>query len=418
MLAKYLINLKNIILPMQLNTAIELNNNICLFIEKYTNKFPNKLIENNTEIDVFDLFKLFDYDEIINRKSELDTLIDNIFNNNSIGIQDTNYIDTKQLDNMKHDINNYIAGNPSHTVQPPILHSNKCDYFTKHINDDNIEKQMIDEIKLLKNIILSNKIYINSFSGSYIGIEQSIDKTVEQINNISSDTSTHTSRLYNLVLKYKNKTIQKGEFIEQYNDVLCDNMNLAIKYNIPIHHFNSKCDKLSILPFNNYLIGENFDIMTKLNIMGNMISNNNGKNIVDMKQDVKHINNYKAMYELYYEHYKTCKSKLYYDLFLYLVLMDNLYDKKNNIYQYFNKAILTKYNRILNRIINDSNKNEYIKQYHAMLIVLLYDFTKHIINKINDNDIINIKLCDKRVAYGFMMFNYFYPLLDKYEALH
>lgn len=104
------------------------------------------------------------------------------------------------------------------------------------------------------------------------------------------------------------------------------------------------------------------------------------------------------------------------DLYMMLIITNQLYDENYVIYDYLNKNILLFYQNTINDIIKNLDENEYLKKYHHVTIIKLSKFLNDIIQNMNKDAIINISKCSGEIANGFLLLNYFKIILEKYKS--
>lgn len=136
------------------------------------------------------------------------------------------------------------------------------------------------------------------------------------------------------------------------------------------------------------------------------------------------------MEELNKTNYEVKKYNVYninftiHGYFLTLVATNQLFTEYYVIYRFMNRGILLFYKRILEGLINKMKKEGnnpeilYLKKYHFVSIMILYNFIEKIVPiLINKDDIIDIEKCGSSVRNCFTLMNYFKSILESYNEM-
>lgn len=361
----YLDKLNKTIIPYQYKATKELYENVSIFVEEYVKQHPNTAnaifgngviattFENNMS-HLSDIFNIFSHLDMSTMDSKM-TDVPYIINN---VIQDIDSVTTHDNINdndvrvMKDNIFKYMNGK-------------QIDYILNNYKYTNTEFNIKDPIygKLVKDI--------------------TIDELLLKIENnkLYLYNDPYGQELLRNVNEYKNKKMTIKDFVGRYNDIIS---NLAERHDLPSKYFIGKYVKTIC---NNIFIADH-NIVDKLRVLRHIINSDYGSRASDAAFD---------------------------DIIFYILVITNqIFTSEYVVYEYMTKNIATFYANIMKSIIDDDIT--FFKNYYTVTISKLYDFMNQMASMLNVNDRINIRKCDGEIASRFLLFNYFKPLLDHYNA--
>jgi hypothetical protein len=217
---------------------------------------------------------------------------------------------------------------------------------------------------------------------------------------------TFTKRLTNNILV----TPELGNNIKLIENLFnFDVLNLQ-----DIDEFNdmNKDDKLQ------QIYEPDFKLLLKTQKGGNRIIEDIYKKINIYMEELKITNFEVKKYNIYNINFTT------HAYFLTLVATNQLFTEYYVIYRYMNRGILLFYKRILEGLINKMKKEGnnpeilYLKKYHFVSIMILYNFIEKIVPiLINKDDIIDIEKCGTVIKNCFTLLNYFKSILESYNEM-
>jgi hypothetical protein len=313
-------------------------------------------------------------------------------------------------------------------------------------------KTITDDLKRLNEEYESNKILINKLeidtSDITIGIK---DGKIDTIDNIVSQINKDLNiELYTKITSVPDSDSKKKvKQIDIYNREI---MSVTDKGDLPSRLFDGR---YTVRIENNILNNDPKLLDSQLNGLVGLISNIDteykadktkndiympelttmvgGNKLSDYEMNVLKYDKLGSEYLTENKKYRNniafynraVLNNLIHNIFLMLVLTNQIFTDGYVIYKYINKGIVEFYRRVLNNImtnVNSLGKKEnhvlYMRKYHLFTILKLHDFINKLATNMTHDTILEIdKIRNSDVRERFMLLNYFKNILDNYNEL-
>lgn len=378
------------------------NESIKNFIFNYTEKHPSSLFvlsggsnditlskkynknQNGGTIEklmlIFNKYELHDIDKLKDSMDLLETKIKKIL---KIEIEDSeDNGDNKRLIKMLEEIKNSTKSILD-TSYPNKKKINNC-VKNKTVNSESL-KFIPNGIDLMNKIVykIANKIKLNA------------EEMIDDIFYI---------RLNTLANEFLNKNISESEFSSEYNKIIKQEEYIEIikKIDLPRDCFDGKYVKR----YSNDIVMENILTSKKIDLIEEILLNDKSE-----------------IFKTNCENIDENIDKIWYYLFLILIVTNNIYENHSNIsfYNYFDNYLVLFYSKIIKQIILEIELNshnlktiDFFKKYHKHTLKIIDSFLDDLFISNGFGLIIDIEKSSKEISHYFLLFNYFKDFLHLY----